>query len=99
MDVESIIKLAAQGGISLVVVGAFIWLVRTVGIALVAEIRGQRQDMAEHHNVEVEHHTLVREDLSELRGHLGMPPRERTAPVRRQTQPGLVVVHDPEGGK
>ena len=80
------------GRAALVVLGAFIWLIRTVGLALVAEIKGMRGDMKAHHDLEMDHHALTREDLGEMRGSLGLPPRERSAPVRRQTQPELEVV-------
>lgn len=100
LDVDAILKVAERGGFALVVLVAFVWLVRTVGLAIVAEVKAQRHDMTAHHQLEVEHHTMVREDLAEIRGHLGIPTPVRGVPIQPMrsgtsntgSQPILTVV-------
>lgn len=96
LDVDAILKVAERGGFALVVLVAFIWLVRTVGLSLVAEIKAHGAKIDSHAASEIEHHTMVREDLAEIRGKLGIPTPVRGVPVQplRNTgsQPILTVV-------
>lgn len=105
MDTADILELAGQGGFALVLLGAFVWLVRTVGLALVAEIRGMRGDLSEHTKLDLEHHGRVHNAIAELNGKLdGIAyERERTPvgvdpprPPRARSEPGL---YGPQRGK
>lgn len=81
MDTDALIKLASQGGLSLVVLGAFLWLIRTVGLALVEAVKEQGKKLDSHTLDENEHHTLVREELANMRGHLNIPTPVHGVPI------------------
>jgi hypothetical protein len=84
METENL-KLIGGGAAFTVVLGAFVWLIRTVGVALVAEIRALRGEVQS-----------LRESIADLKGTVeGLvlerertpvgvdpprPPRARTAP-------------------
>lgn len=84
MDTSDLLKLAGQGGISLIILGAFIWLIRTVGVALVTAMREMTKAITEHTKVDIEFHQEVLQDLAELRGHITGVASERSKPVRKQ---------------
>lgn len=88
MELGDIVKLAGQGGVALIVLGAFIWLIRTVGLSMVAELKSLTAKVDEHTKVDLAHHAKVSEELAELSGRIeGIAyERERTpveAPIPR----------------
>lgn len=89
-----LVELAKQGGITLVLVGGFFWLIRTVGLALVASIRDLNKTLDDHTKVDLEHHGHVRNELAEMRGELLGAARERSktpiegVPIRTTPAPG-----------
>lgn len=91
MDTDALLKLAGQGGLSLIILGAFIWLIRTVGLALVAEIKGLRADINTHTDVDVAHHARVSNELAEIRGHFGIPTPVQGVPIVVGRQPSSPV--------
>lgn len=80
MELGDIVKLAGQGGVALIVLGAFIWLIRTVGLSLVAAVKDLGVKVDEHTKVDLAHHAKVSEELAELSGKIqGIAfERERT---------------------
>jgi hypothetical protein len=93
MELGDIVKLAGQGGVALIVLGAFIWLIRTVGLSMVAEIKALGAKVDEHTKVDLAHHAKVSEELAELSGRIeGIAfERERTPvetpiPMRPQSR-------------
>jgi len=80
MELGDIVKLAGQGGVALIVLGAFIWLIRTVGMSMVAELKNLGTKVDEHTKVDLAHHAKVSEELAELSGRIeGIAyERERT---------------------
>lgn len=101
MESIDILKLAGQGGITLVILGAFVWLVRTVGLALVASINGLDKRINEHTTLDLAHHAQVRADIAALNGKIDgildqadrfTPvqeiPREMSRPTRARSEPG-----------
>lgn len=96
METTDIAKLAGQGGFALVLLGAFVWLVRQVGLAMVAEIKGMRADLSDHTKVDLEHHGRVREAIERLDAKvdtvIDMREREESQSRRAPTEPGLSVL-------
>lgn len=80
MELGDIVKLAGQGGVALIVLGAFIWLIRTVGLSLVAAVKDLGAKVDEHTKVDLAHHAKVSEELAELTGKISgiAYERERT---------------------
>lgn len=101
MEGIDIAKLAGQGGITLVIVGAFVWLVRQVGLALVASINNLDKRIDEHTKLDLAHHAQVKSAIDRLDGKIDgildqadrfTPvqeiPREMSRPVRARSEPG-----------
>lgn len=101
MEGIDIAKLAGQGGITLVVLGAFVWLVRTVGLGIVAELKGLTKAISDHTTLDLAHHAQVRQDIVRLDGKIDgildqadrftpvqEVPRDVSRPVRARSEPG-----------
>ena len=69
MDIDVILKLLTVGGIPTLIAGAFVWLVRTGGLAIVAELQGLRQEVK-----------ALRQDFAWIQGRL-LGTRETPLPV------------------
>lgn len=96
MELGDIVKLAGQGGVALIVLGAFIWLIRTVGLSLVAAVKDLTTKVDEHTKVDLAHHAKVSEELAELSGRIeGIAfERERTpveVPIPMRPAPRMVA--------
>jgi hypothetical protein len=63
---DNLVSLFTQGGLALVIAASFIWLIRTVGVSMVAAIERATQKIDEHTKQDLASHAGMREDLARL---------------------------------
>ncbi len=84
METTDLAKLAGQGGISLAILAAFVWLVRQVGLALVNEVKGLSAKIDHHTTVDLAHHAEVGKQLAAMNGKIDgvLDQADRFTPVQ-----------------
>lgn len=91
MDTDALLKLAGGGSLAVMIFGGFLWLIRVVGLAIVAELKGLRADINTHTDVDLAHHARVSNELAEIRGHFGIPTPVHGVPITVERQPSSPV--------
>lgn len=81
---KQLLPLLGQGGLT----AALLFLIWKVGMAMVAAVKDvgaavkeQGSKLDTHTLDENEHHTLVREELAHMRGHIGIPTPVHGVPI------------------
>lgn len=62
MDPDTL-KLLGAGGVTTILLGGFLWLIRTVGVAIVAALKENTAAIHDHTTKDLEHHAEVKEAI------------------------------------
>jgi len=74
---DSMLKMIGAAGGFVVMLAAFLWLVRFVGRAIVDELKALRSDVKDHTTKDLEHHAEVKEAIVRLEGKIDGVLEER----------------------